>query len=286
MTLEPSWLCTIQTFLLVGVGLVVTHGCHPEQQCNGSVTLCARTLDQVVFAGTHNAMSNEDEGWLAPNQHHSIERQLADGIRALMLDTHDDDGTVALCHGYCSLGSRSFLEALDAVNQYLDEDSGAVVLLLIEDAVGVSETEAVFEQSSLIERLFVMPQDGSWPTLGEMVMEDQRVVVFAENQGPPPSWYHHMWNWVYDTPYSFSDASEFSCDLNRGQADNALYLINHWIGNPLPDAQQAATVNTAEVLGARVALCAQQWGRLSNIVAVDFYDLGDLFEVVATQNGL
>ena len=57
--------------------------------CNGHEELCERPLDQVTLAGTHNSMSNEDEGWLAPNQGFGISRQLQDGIRAMMLDTVD-----------------------------------------------------------------------------------------------------------------------------------------------------------------------------------------------------
>jgi len=55
--------------------------------CNGDPALCDRRLDEVVFAGTHNAMgAAEVDGWLFPNQQRTIRRQLEDGIRALMID--------------------------------------------------------------------------------------------------------------------------------------------------------------------------------------------------------
>ncbi len=57
--------------------------------CNGSAALCDRRLDQVVFAGAHNAMSNaEIPGWMFPHHHYAFPRQLADGIRALAIDVH------------------------------------------------------------------------------------------------------------------------------------------------------------------------------------------------------
>ncbi len=57
--------------------------------CNGYAQLCARRLDQVVFAGTHNAMSAADSpGWLIANQARDIARQLNDGIRAFKISTH------------------------------------------------------------------------------------------------------------------------------------------------------------------------------------------------------
>jgi hypothetical protein len=57
--------------------------------CNGYVQLCSRRLDQVVFAGTHNAMSAADSpGWFIANQTHGIARQLDDGLRAFKVSTH------------------------------------------------------------------------------------------------------------------------------------------------------------------------------------------------------
>lgn len=57
--------------------------------CNGYAELCDKHLDQVAFAGTHNSMSNQDmPGWLFPQQEASITRQLADGVRALLIDVH------------------------------------------------------------------------------------------------------------------------------------------------------------------------------------------------------
>ncbi|HTR77125.1 MAG TPA: hypothetical protein VMH39_03415, partial [Gemmatimonadaceae bacterium] len=57
--------------------------------CNGFAELCDRRIDQVVFPGAHNAMSNaEIPGWMFPHHNHAFPRQLADGIRALLIDVH------------------------------------------------------------------------------------------------------------------------------------------------------------------------------------------------------
>ncbi len=65
----------------------------PEQAtsvgCNGSLALCDRRLDQVVFPGTHNSFSAAQEpGWFFANQRTPIADQLDAGIRLLMLDPH------------------------------------------------------------------------------------------------------------------------------------------------------------------------------------------------------
>jgi hypothetical protein len=57
--------------------------------CNGFVGLCDLRLDQVAFAGTHNAMSSSAEpGWFLADQRLPISGQLAAGVRAMMLDVY------------------------------------------------------------------------------------------------------------------------------------------------------------------------------------------------------
>jgi hypothetical protein len=58
-------------------------------RCNGHAALCDRRVDQVAFLATHNAMAAADEpGWFFAAQDVGISQQLADGVRALMIDTH------------------------------------------------------------------------------------------------------------------------------------------------------------------------------------------------------
>ncbi len=57
--------------------------------CNGDVSLCARRLDEVVFAGAHNSMSAAElDGWMFPNQELASVSLLGHGIRALLFDVH------------------------------------------------------------------------------------------------------------------------------------------------------------------------------------------------------
>ncbi|MGI9557567.1 MAG: hypothetical protein ACR2N5_06470, partial [Solirubrobacterales bacterium] len=97
----------------------------PPPACNGFAELCQRALDEVVFPATHNSMSAaEDPAWLAPNQTNGIDRQLDDGIRALLIDTH-----------YGSPVGRAVLtdlEAEDVTREDLEEVLGAELLGLAE----------------------------------------------------------------------------------------------------------------------------------------------------------
>lgn len=266
-----------------------------EGFCNGSAALCDRPFDTVTLPGTHNSMSNEDDGWSIPNQRHDLQQQLDDGVRAMLIDTHswDPDGTgvaeAYLCHGYCELGAIPLVEALTIVRTFLDEHPGEVMAFIIEDGVTPAETEGSFNEADLTRLTFTPSAgmiDGSepWPTLGEMVASNQRLLVSAESQGPPPDWYQHAWDLYVDTPYDFAAIDEFTCDVNRGDPANPLFLLNHWLQDPVSSAELAASANAWEVLIQRAALCAATLGRYPNIVAVDWYDEGDLFAAVDTFN--
>lgn len=67
----------------------VTRPAGEVTHCNGYAELCDRKLDDVAFPATHNAMSAAElPGWYTPNQRYGIRRQLKDGVRAFLIDTH------------------------------------------------------------------------------------------------------------------------------------------------------------------------------------------------------
>ncbi len=85
-----------------------------------------------------------------------------------------------------------------------------------------------------------------------------------------------------DTAFSYGSADEFECSLNRGTVDSPLLLVNHWL-NPVSPVS-AEEVNEASVLLDRVEECERERGMRPNLIAVDFYERGDLFEVVDRLN--
>lgn len=268
--------------------------------CNGATELCDRTFDKVSVAMTHNAMSNVEDKFAAPNQNKSVAHQLDAGVRGLMLDTHyydvDSgqtdariDGVSAvdqayLCHGVCQLGRRRLFDTLCDITQFLDSHRGEVLSIIFESGVSPADTAEVMQKVGLTD--YVYTHRGTWPTLREMIAKDTRLVVFTESNGGTPEWYHPAWSLVFDTPYSFAKESEFNCSLNRGKRTHGLFLLNHWIGDPLSNPARAAEVNVESVLLARAKQCEMEAGKTPNFVGVDFYDLGDVFKVTRALNGL
>jgi hypothetical protein len=258
----------------------------PRTGCNGHPALCDKPFFEVVFPASHNAMSNGEEGWIAPNHNLPLRRQLIDGIRVLLLDTYEEAGQVLLCHGFCRLGSRPLLDAMMELRSFLDSNPDEIVTIIFEDHIPASRTEQIIEAAGLSPYLYVHDVDRGWPTLAEMIASNTRLVITAERAGTPPGWLHHVWDIGWDTPYTFRSIEEFNCSANRGSTDHDLFLVNHWVLNPLPNPALATQVNSYDVLMARIDACLAEWNRLPTFLAIDFHDVGDLFEVVDVLNGI
>jgi hypothetical protein len=143
---------------------------------------------------------------------------------------------------------------------------------------------AAFDRAGLSHYAYAHPAGRPWPTLGQMIDSGHRLVVFAEIQGPPPAWYMQGWEQVQDTSFSVNAADAFNCALNRGNTGNSLFLLNHWIAKPVPSVEDAALVNSFGFLIRRARQCERQRGHLPNFIAVNFYDVGDVFRVVNALN--
>lgn len=265
-----------------------TTGQDPATACNGLAVLCDRPLPEVVFATTHNSFAAIEDGFIAvaANQTHGIGRQLDDGIRAMLWDVTVDADETKLCHSECSFGSIPHVDALTVLRDFLDAHPREVVILIYQDDAPASAVEADFVATGLDTKVYTHPESAAWPTLGELVDAGTTLVVTAEFGGPPPAWYHHVWDLAWDTPYSFTDPRQFDCSLNRGQPDHELLLVNHWLSTRLglPAPHLAPTANDGSMLQARVADCLETAGRGPTLLAVDFYEVGDLVGFVDALN--
>lgn len=276
----------MRALLLVTTALAACDGTEPlpiPETCNGHVELCDRRYDQVSYATTHNAMSNADDGWENPNQPHGLARQLDDGVRAVMLDTHAWDGEALLCHALCPLGSLPLVDGLTILREFLDTHRGEVVTIIFESNVSPEDTAAAFAASGL-DRYVHAPGD-AWPTLRELIDADERLIVFTDDGGDA-DWYLDVWAHAWETDYAASTTDDFSCAMNRGAAGNPLFILNHFLTRTFPVPEEAATVNANPFLIDRARACQDASGALPNFVTVDFYTTGDVLAAVDQLNGV
>ncbi len=265
--------------------------CEPEGlpeplACNGHPELCGRSYDAVTFPMTHNAMSSEEEEWIAPNQGFGLWRQLEDGVRGFMLDVYEQDGVTTLCHAICALGSRPLAEALADLRRFMACHPAEVLTIIVEPHVEEAALVAAFDEAGLVPSMHVQALGDPWPTLAEMVTSGRRLLVFTEASTSETAWLHPAYEHAWDNDYANETADDLDCVANRGEDTNDLFLLNHFLTRPIAMRSLAEEINHDPFFTERVDRCVTEVGRAPNLVAVDFYDVGDLFTVVDHLNGL
>lgn len=257
-----------------------------NKKCNLHKELCDRRYDQVTYAMTHNSMSNRAEGWGFANQEYGISRQLRDGIRGINVDLYIEDGDVYMCHGYCNVGKEKLSGGLAKIKFFLDTNTDEVVTLIFESYVNSEDVAAVFENAGLLPYLYSHEDGAQWPTLREMINTGRRLVVFTDRDGGDLPWYHSVWSFAWETKFSYKTTDDFECGPNRGNAANDLYIMNHFLTNPLASPNLATVANANPLFINRVNSCIAEKGRTPTFILVDFYDIGDVFSVVDAVNGV
>lgn len=258
----------------------------PPDPCNGHSDLCGRRFDEVASVMTHNAMANEAQGFAIPNQVESMTTQMADGVRGMMLDTHYYKDEVTLCHGDCLVGNRPLLDGLVEIRTFLEAHPREVMTLIFESQVSEPDTAAVFEAAGLTDLLHTQDPGQPWPTLGEMITDGRRLVVFSDKSKGKVPWHHPVWDHCWETHWSNQELSDFDCEPNRGDPDNPLFIMNHFLTNPAALPSLAKQANANPGFQDLAFQCREESGNIPNFVTVDFYSIGDVFQVVDALNGL
>jgi hypothetical protein len=207
-------------------------------------------------------------------------------------DTSGKKQDVYLCHDYCELGAIKAADTFSQVNDFLNRNLTDVVMLDVEDYVRPADLEAALKAGHLWDRIYTPDLTKPLPTLLDMVTPDgdadqaqRRVIITSENNAGKAPWLIGSYELMQETPYTFTSISQFNCQPNRGVSTNPLLLINNWLrtgGQPDPTA--AATVNSQATLTARFKQCIADRGVLPNVIAVDFFGIGDIVKTVDQLN--
>ncbi|MCD6014519.1 MAG: hypothetical protein K0R88_603 [Solirubrobacterales bacterium] len=195
------------------------------------------------------------------------------------------EAEVFLCHSVCELGAVRMVDELEVIRDFLDANPGEVVILFIEPYVEPAEIESVFEEAGLIDQVATIERGAPLPTLGELVRDDRRVIVFTERDadGSVP-WYLDGFSFVQDTPLGATEPDELSCDLNRGDRGSPMLMLNHWADVFPPRRGANVDFQTRKEILDRARRCARERGLPVSLIAVDHYDLADLVDSVEQLN--
>ena len=158
-------------------------------------------------------------------------------IRDRLVGKPEGPKDVYMAHGFCELGSTEFVGALKEIKDFLVLNPSEVLIMVIQDeGVTPADVAGCFEKSGLLDFVYRGPVTPPWPTLGEMVARNERIVVMAENHAEGVPWYHHMIGILQETPYKFTDAGRV---LERSQSgwDHGIAALDeqfHRIRSPGP----------------------------------------------------
>ena len=305
---------------LVGGTVAPAAAGHNRQRCMGSVDMCELRYDQAAFLATHNSMSTTASRFIGPLQDPDIVSQLDQGARALLIDTHTWERPnqiaanlaeapdippdlkkqlptlinrvnppkpgVWLCHALCRAGAIPFVPTLKAIGAWMDANPTEVVTLIIQDDVSGFQTATAFAEAGLDRLLYTPSSDPSaeWPTLGDMVSSNHRLVVFSEVDSGPAAWYHSFYQYGMETPFAASSPSELSCAPLRGGTNKRLFLLNHFITTSGGSRIAAGEVNGKQFVLDRAHKCEAERHAKVNFVAVDYATIGDALGAVDALN--
>ncbi|MEP7051336.1 MAG: hypothetical protein ABJB12_13335 [Pseudomonadota bacterium] len=262
--------------------------------CNSDPRLCSKAFSAVTFLGTHLSMANDDT-WPSPTQGRTLREQLlSGGVRALELQVHDDQGALAACAGDCSVASTSLSSVLRDISTFLTQNPTDVLTLVLRSAVASAALAQAFEDQALVPLAHTQMPGKPWPTLRQMIDDNQRLVVFVApvpsdadagaGAGPsaPPGWLHPLSDWAWET----APSEAVNCVIASGNAKSPLAILNQYsAGEASADAALIAA-HAPEVVAARLNRCKDDRGHTPNIVFVNFAEVGDPNGGVQIANGL
>ena len=268
--------------------------------CHGEAAYCLRTYDDFTFPETHNAYSTvEDQFLIGVNHYTGLQWQWDGGIRAFMVDSHHRSyentsaEDVRFCHGTgqffhpCQFGEVDAFEWISLLGSLMDNSSGDVVTLLIENYVPAEHLEFLFLETGMYERIYTHTLGEAWPSLGDLVLAGTDLVVFWEqSQNDDFPWLHDFGVFSWTTDYAEDNPEDMSCTVYRGDGSQPVWHLNNWLTSAfgLPDPVRAVDVNDYDNLLERALECWEIMDNRPTFIAVDYWEEGEITNVTITMN--
>ena len=175
-------------------------------------------------------------------------------------------------------------EALVELKLFLDEHPNDVIIMIFESYVSAEMMRDTYEEAGLLSYLYAHTQGEPWPTLNQLTSSKTPLVLFTDAGGGVFPWHHDVWTYAFETPYAAESPETLSCELNRGDPANPFFILPHFLTAPLAAPELADQINHNPFFEERVNECAQYWEHTPTIIQVDFYSVGDVFDVVGELN--
>jgi hypothetical protein len=288
--------------------------------------------NEIVWPLPHNTYAHRhtEEGdgvhYTYAQQNLTIQEILNAGFRVLDFDVHIDEsgvfkqGEAYLAHG--SLRTDRFLRlrelarrkasttlkhGLEIVKRFLDDHPTEIITIFFEDYVHNNPLFDSFIKDAQLDQFALKPDwdaewhQGQWPTLGEMVTNNQRLVLFKSREGS--NYIRHIWHDVAGTNYgtlNLTKASQLRPETLNNTRPNYLFGSSLYHGlepeEPTTRLLYVLTVvrnylkrvdyddvNSA-LLEEYIELLKKTYNRIPNFPAVNFADRGQVLALAESIN--
>jgi hypothetical protein len=254
--------------------------------------------DQTCFLTAHNAFSNMHEGWQRYMQQTlNIAEQLDFGVRAFMLDVHEQNGSLILRHGsgpFCALQRgvfswiASFVKVpnykmlehtLSIITQWMVMHPDEIITIFLENLVAndklAQEIRGIKGFMPLVMSLNDWDpeeHEGRWPTLQWMRDQNKRIVIFNEDKTgsnfakfskdeAKKYPFYYLWHYIIESQYGTLHkpalCAERSESYHYRKRNRKLFLLNYF-GRITRSSRMCKKYNSYENLSAIVKLCQKK----------------------------
>jgi hypothetical protein len=306
---------------LLGLTAAATLQSRQTVACNNSPDLCSKSYSSIAQLGAHDSPFLRDAATgdsTSGNQYFNSSVQLSAGVRMLTAQLHQSSGQWHLCHTSCDLLDAGLLSTwLAEIKSWMDNNPNDIVSILLvnSDNATPAELATEFTNSGITKYSYTPPSISSapatWPTLQTLINDGSRLMTFVASLDQTTidstnSYLMDEFTFIFENPFTNTSPSNFTClpdrpsgvkgDISAALSANLMPLVNHFLdsselfGIDVPNVGAIGTTNSpssgAGTLGTAATQCQTAYGKVPNILLVDFFDQGPAISAVDNLNGV
>lgn len=274
----------------------------PIRRCNNGTNLCNARVNDILFATLHNAASTTADNFtLLPNHERNLSEALIAGYRGINVDIGICNGVLGLVHSTCVLGFANLTTTFAEIAAFMEKNVNEVLLMPTELNFDTGGAFSLLQMAALMpmrfrKLLYQHPNVTTpWPTLGELIDANQRILFFHYNgercnstsSTTCPFGFMNWFDYAAESEFSFANTSalnnkESACNVTRGRSSTSFYGVN--IFPRIANVQACVVLNDAEFLRTHIAACANITRRDVNLILIDCWEIGGALAVVQEYN--